>query len=65
MLTLSQHLANRSIQSLLAWADLLDPNHSWDELVESDPSISSAQLAEFMLTAYDDEDTVAWINRKA
>ena len=63
MQTLSQLLAPMTIPSMLTWAYSIDPNSSWDESVEHDPSITADELRQAMLDAYDDADTYAWINR--
>jgi hypothetical protein len=46
---------------LINWALTLDLNSSWDESIESDPSITVDQLRTAMLQAYDDADTNAWL----
>jgi hypothetical protein len=63
MITLTQLLCDRSITGLIRFADSLDPNHSWDEWVESDPSITALDLMDAMLDAYDSGEVTAWINR--
>ena len=61
MLTLQQLLSGKTIPQLLHWADMLDPNNSWDELTP----VTASQLAAYMVSAYDNEDVINWINKKA
>ena len=63
MLTLRAMLQPLTIPGLLSFAHALDPNSSWDEWIESDPSIDAQTLRDAMLAAYDDADTHAWLNR--
>ncbi len=63
MLTLRAMLQPLTIPGLLSFAHALDPNSSWDESVEHDPSITADELRSALLAAYDDADTYAWINR--
>lgn len=46
---------------LINWALTIDPNSSWDESIEADPSITVDQLRAAMIEAYDDADTNAWL----
>lgn len=62
MTLLQQVLSTMTTTSeLINWALTLDPNSSWDESIESDPSITVDQLRTAMLQAYDDADTNAWL----
>lgn len=63
MITLSELLSAKTIPELLTWAYSLDPNSAWDESVRDDPALTRDELLAAMLTAYDDSDTHAWINR--
>ena len=56
-------LRKSDFAQLFEFADSLDPNNGWRESVAEDPTISRDQLADAMLTAYDDADTHAWINK--
>lgn len=63
MITLSSIFSRYSTAQLLDFADSLDPNNGWRDSVDDDASITRAELADAMLTAYDDADTYAWINQ--
>ena len=63
MKTLSALLYTMGISELLAFADKLDVNNSWRDSLEDDTSITRHDLINGMLSAYDDEDTHAWINK--
>lgn len=63
MQTLAQRLTRASIPDMLSFAVSLDPNSSWDEWIEDDPSVDAATLRAALIAAYDDADTHAWLNR--
>ena len=63
MITLVNLLAPMNISQMISWAVSLDPNSSWDESIETDPSITEDELRSSMLAAYDDADTEAYINK--
>lgn len=63
MITLRDLLDSKSTAELIEWAVSLDPNSSWDELLIDDPGISREQLRDWMIAAYDSEETTDWINR--
>jgi hypothetical protein len=60
---LSDMLRKYDVSQLLDFADSLDPNNGWRESISEDDSITRDSLADAMLTAYDDIDTHAWINK--
>jgi hypothetical protein len=62
-MTLPNMLRKCDVSQLLDFADRLDPNNGWRESVTEDNSITRDQLADAMLSAYDDIDTHAWINK--
>lgn len=62
MQTLSNLLSTMKTYQLVNWALSIDPNSSWDELVEFDNSVTADQLRAWLLEAYDDAATHAWIN---
>jgi hypothetical protein len=62
-MTLPDMLRTYSIVQLLDFADSLDPNNGWREAVAEDDSITRDSLADAMLTAYDDADTHAWLQK--
>lgn len=59
MFTIRQLLEPCTIRQLMAFADALDPNHSWDEWVESD-SVTESEVSDAMAHAYAEREYLSW-----
>lgn len=59
--TLADTLRGKSVKEMIRWAQNIDPNSSWDEVLDENPDTTPDEMAAMLAESYDDEETADYL----